>query len=145
MGWSLLFLFAGGLAAGNMIKDSGAAQAIAGLLGSMSLKGGLGTILIIVTFTSLLSEISSNTAAAAIAVPITVSLTQSLRLDPIPYVFISIAAFNVAHMLPTSVRAIPVGHGLTTEYLFKHGVILTLANILFISLAGYLMLSLYTL
>ncbi len=145
MGWSLLFLFAGGLAAGNMIKDSGAAQVIAGLLGSMSLKGGLGTILIIVTFTSLLSEISSNTAAAAIAVPITVSLTQSLGFDPIPYVFISIAAFNVAHMLPTSVRAIPVGHGLTTEYLFKHGVILTLANILFISLAGYLMLSLYAL
>lgn len=145
VGWSLLFLFAGGLAAGNMIQDSGAAEAIAALITSGNLNGGFSTVLVIVVFTTVLSEISSNTAAAAIAVPIIISIAEGLGLNPVPYVFISIAAFNVAHMLPTSVRAIPVGHGLRPEYLFKHGAFLYIANVLLISLLGTLMLPLFTL
>ncbi len=140
IGWNLLFLFAGGLAVGNMINSSGAAASIADLLTKWNLDGGFFTVLLLVTFTVLLAEISSNTAAAAISIPITVSVITGLGLDPVPYVFIISAAFNVAYMLPTSIRAIPVGHGLSPSYMFRNGFVLTAANILLIALMGHFLL-----
>ena len=140
IGWSLLFLFAGGLAVGNMISGTGAASSIAVVLSSLDLDGGFITILILVTMTIVLAEVSSNTAAAAISVPIVISLTGSLGLDPVPYIFVISAAFNIAYMLPTSIRAIPVGYGLAPAYLFKNGMVLTLLGILLISVAGYILL-----
>ena len=40
----------------------------------------------------MLTEISSNTAAAAIAVPVVQSIAQALGLNPIPYLFVAIVA-----------------------------------------------------
>lgn len=140
IGWSLLFLFAGGLAVGKMISDSGAANEIAGVLTGFNLDGGFVTMLVLVAFTVLLAEIASNTAAAAISLPIVISVIQGLGQNPIPYVFVISAAFNVAYMLPTSIRAIPVGHGLAPSYMFKNGAVMTISNILLISAAGYLLL-----
>ena len=145
IGWSLLFLFAGGLAVGKMISDSGAATSIANVITGFDLDGGFVTILVLVAFTVLLAEIASNTAAAAISLPIVISVVQGLGLNPVPYVFVISAAFNVAYMLPTSIRAIPVGHGLAPSYLFKNGVVMTIVNILLISVAGYLLLPLMNL
>ena len=140
IGWNLLFLIAGGLAVGGMISDSGAAQVVAGLLATCNLTGGLGTILLFVGFTIMLAEIASNTAAAAIALPVVISVTQELNLNPIPYIFITAAAFNCAYILPTSIRAIPVAFGLKPSFMGKNGVALTLLSILTISLFGWLLL-----
>lgn len=145
VGWSLLLLFAGGLAVGKLISDSGAAAAIAALLTSLDLGGGFLTMLVLVASTVVLAEIASNTAAAAISLPIVISVTQGLGLDPVPYVFVISAAFNVAYMLPTSIRAIPCGYGLPPAYLFKRGGILTAASILLIALLGQLALPLLSL
>lgn len=139
--WGLLFLFAGGLAVGTLISDTGAADAIAQMVSRLPLNGGLPTIFIFVAFTVLLAEISSNTAAAAIATPVVVSITQGLGLDPIPYLYITAAAFNCAYVLPTSIRAIPIGYGLSPKYLFRNGLVLTLLGIITITLAGWLMMT----
>lgn len=143
--WGLLFLFAGGLAVGQMISDTGAAAAIADVVSRLDLDGGLPTIFIFVAFTVLLAEISSNTAAAAIATPVVVTITQGLGLDPIPYLYITAAAFNCAYVLPTSIRAIPVGYGLSTKYLFRNGLVLTVLGIVVITLAGWAMLTFWPL
>ena len=143
--WGLLFLFAGGLAVGQMISDTGAAAAIADVVSRLELDGGLPTIFIFVAFTVLLSEISSNTAAAAIATPVVVTITQGLGLNPIPYLYITAAAFNCAYVLPTSIRAIPVGYGLSTKYLFRNGLVLTVLGIVVITLAGWAMLTFWPL
>ena len=111
----------------------------------MNLDGGFATIFLIVSFTVLLAEVTSNTAAAAIALPIVKSITQVLDIDPVPYIFIASAAFNVAYMLPTSIRAIPCGYGLAPSYLFKNGVVMTVLSILAISAMGYLALPLLSL
>lgn len=139
--WGLLFLFAGGLAVGTLISDTGAAASIADLVSRLPLNGGLPTIVIFVAFTVLLAEISSNTAAAAIATPVVVSITQGLGLDPIPYLYITAAAFNCAYVLPTSIRAIPIGYGLNPKYMFRNGLALTLLGIITISLVGWLMMT----
>ena len=145
IGWNLLFLFAGGLAAGKLISESGAAESLALSLTTMNLDGGFATIFLIVSFTVLLAEVTSNTAAAAIALPIVKSITQVLDINPVPYIFIASAAFNVAYMLPTSIRAIPCGYGLAPSYLFKNGVVMTVLSILAISAMGYLALPLLSL
>jgi sodium-dependent dicarboxylate transporter 2/3/5 len=135
--WGMLFLFAGGLAMGTLITQTGAADSIAALVSKLDLKGGLATIFVFVSFTVLLAEVSSNTAAAAISVPIVISITRGLGLDPLPYIYITAAAFNCAYIFPTSIRAIPVGYGLNPKYLFKNGFILTIIGIITISLLGY--------
>lgn len=137
VGWNLLFLIAGGLAVGGMISDSGAAQVVAAQLVNSHLSGGLLTVLLFVAFTIMLAEIASNTAAAAIALPVVISVTQELGLNPIPYIFITAAAFNCAYILPTSIRAIPVAHGLKPSFMGKNGFALTALSILAISLFGF--------
>lgn len=137
--WGMIFMFAGAMAVGTLLTGTGATTGIAELLTAMDLQGGFFTILAFTTFTVVLSEISNNTSAAAISVPIVISMTQKLGLDPIPYIYITIAAFNCAYMLPTTVRAIPVGMGLPPKYLLKKGSLLTISSILVISVAGWLM------
>lgn len=143
VGWNLLFLIAGGLAVGGMISDSGAAQVVAAQLVNSHLNAGLLMILLFVAFTIMLAEIASNTAAAAIALPVVISVTQELGLNPIPYIFITAAAFNCAYILPTSIRAIPVAHGLKPSFMGKNGVALTTLNILAISLFGFALMQLF--
>lgn len=138
VGWSLLLLFAGGLAAGKLVSDSGAAEALAKGLITLNLDGGFMTILIFTVFTVIVAEISSNTAAASICTPIILNTVQSMGLDPVPYVLLTAAAFNVAYMLPTSIRAIPVSYGLKPSYMFKNGMALTFSSILIISIIGAL-------
>lgn len=140
IGWSLLFLIAGGLAVGNMINDSGAAAALAEALQGLALREGFGLVLLLVSFTILLAEVSSNTAAAAISLPVVLSITRYLGLNPLPYLFITAAAFNCAYILPTSIRAIPVAYGMAPAFMSKRGLGLTLLNILAISVFGWLLM-----
>lgn len=143
--WGLLFLYAGGLAVGALISGTGAAEAIAALASRLELDGGLPTIFLFVTFTVVLAEISSNTAAASISIPIVLTITQGLGLNPIPYLYVTAAAFNCAYSLPTSIRAIPVGYGLDPKYLLRRGLPLTLLSIVIVSLAGWAMLTFWPL
>ena len=138
--WGMFFLFAGGLALGRMVTETGAAQRMAELITTLPLSGGLETMGIFVAFTTFLAEISSNTAAASIAIPVVQSISQEIGLNPIPYVLITIVAFNCAYILPVSTRAIPVSYGLDPGVMFKYGIGLTLANIVMTSVVGYLVI-----
>ncbi len=138
--WELLYVFAGGLAAGTLINSSGAAADIGRAIAGTNMTGGFTTVLVIVAFTVLLSDVTSNTATAAVAIPIVISVVQGLGLNPIPYVYIASIGVNLSYMLPTSIRAIPVGYGLEPKYMLKKGVPITIVVILLMSVAGYLML-----
>lgn len=119
--WELIYIFAGGLAAGTLIEETGAADAIGNLMASMNLNGDIVTIFIIITITLLLSDVTSNTATAAIAIPIVISVMQGIGKNPIPFIYIASVGVNLSYMLPTSIRAIPVGYGLEPKYMFKEG------------------------
>ncbi len=138
--WDLIYVFAGGLALGTLINGSGAAKCIGDLVASMNLDGGFVTVLIIVTITILLSDVTSNTATAAVAIPIVISIAQGIGKDPIPYVYIASIGVNLSYMLPTSIRAIPVGYGLKPKFMLREGVPLTIIVILLMSVVGYLLL-----
>lgn len=139
--WDLIFIFAGGLAAGTLIDSSGAAENIGSFVSTANLSGGFITVLVIVFITIILSDITSNTATAAVAIPIVISIVQGIGKDPVPYVYIATIGVNLSYMLPTSIRAIPVGYGLKPKYMLKEGVPLTLLVIVLMSVLSYLLLT----
>lgn len=140
IGWELMYVFAGGLALGTLMNESGAAAAIGDLVAKSNLSGGFGMVFVIITFTVLLSDITSNTATAAVAMPIVISIVQGIGENPVPYIYIASIGVNLSYMLPTSIRAIPVGYGLEPRYMLKKGLPITIVVILLMSLMGYLML-----
>lgn len=141
--WDLIFIFAGGLAAGTLINDSGAAKSLGNLVAGMGMSGGFMTVFVILTFTLLLSDVTSNTATAAIAMPIVISVTQGIGLNPIPYIYVASIGVNLSFMLPTSIRAIPVGYGLSPKYMLKKGIGITILVIVGLSIVSYLLMRLW--
>ena len=135
--WDLIFVFAGGLAVGTLINGSGVANAIGVLVADMGLKGGFGTVVVIIVVTLLLSDVTSNTATAAVAMPIVISIVQGIGQNPIPYIYIASIGVNLSYMLPTSIRAIPVGYGLSPRYMLKEGWKITLIVIVLMSVLSW--------
>lgn len=139
--WGMFFLFAGGLALGKLVTDTGAAAKLAEVITILPLSDGVETIFAFTAFSTLLTEVSSNTAAASIAIPIIQGIAEALQLDVIPYILVTIVAVNCAYILPVSTRAIPIGYGLDPAELFKHGVTLSLLNILLTTVVGYVFIN----
>lgn len=138
--WDLIYVFAGGLALGTLINESGAAQAFVNLVADVGLEDGFVLVLVIITLTVLLSDVTSNTATAAVAMPIVIGIVQGIGANPIPYIYIASIGVNLSYMLPTSIRAIPVGYGLEPKYMLKKGVPITIVVIILMSILSYLML-----
>jgi len=138
--WDLIYVFAGGLALGTLINGSGAAKAIGALVQGADLKGGFFLVLVIVSLTVILSDVTSNTATAAVAMPIVISIVGGIGEDPIPYIYIASIGVNLSYMLPTSIRAIPVGYGLEPKFMLKRGVPITVVVILLMSVTAYLLM-----
>lgn len=138
--WDMIFVFAGGLALGTLINGSGAAEAIGKVVSSADVSGGFLLVLGIVTLTVILSDVTSNTATAAVAMPIVIGIVQGIGANPIPYIYIASIGVNLSYMLPTSIRAIPVGYGLEPKYMLKKGVPMTIVVIILMSVLGYLLM-----
>lgn len=137
--WDMIYIFGGGLAIGVMLKNSGADQVIGNLMNSFGVNGGFIMILIIVTITVLMSDITSNTAAAGIAVPVVIAMCGS-AINPIPYILAATIGINLSYMLPTSIRAIPVGYGLSPKFMLKKGVPLTVIVIILMSITAFILM-----
>ena len=139
--WSLIYVFAGGLAAGALLTGSGADKCIGALVSGMGLAGGFVTVLVLVTLTIIMSDITSNTATAAVAIPIVISIMQGIGLNPIPYVFVATIGVNLSYTLPTSIRAVPVGYGMKPSFMFKKGLVLSLIVTVLMTVAAWALMS----
>ena len=141
MVWGLIYLFAGGSALGQVLTQTGTAQFLADRLIVLAGGGGFSAVVVFSLITVVITQITSNTAAVAIVVPITISTFQSLGLNPIPYVYIVAAMGNLGLMLPSSSGgpAIAAGYGANVKSMFAWGVWLTLLVWIVIVVAGYLL------
>ena len=127
--WGMICLFASGLALGRLVIETGAIEQLASLITAMHLSSPLSIMAISCGFATFLSELSSNTAAASISIPVVTGLTKALGVNPIPYILGTIVAANCAYVLPLSTRAIPIGHGLDAAQQIKYGILLTLITL----------------
>ncbi len=139
--WDLIFIFAGGLALGTLINESGAATALGEVLSSSQIDNSFLIVLMIVTLTIILSDITSNTATAAVAMPIVLGLALAMNLDPVPYMLAATIGVNLSYCMPTSIRAIPVGYGLSPSYMLKHGIKLTLIVIVLMTVLAWALIT----
>lgn len=137
--WEMMYIFAGGLAAGTLINGSGAAASIGKAMASVNMNSSFVLILIIITVTLLMSDMTSNTATAAVAMPIVISIVSGMGLNPIPYIYVATIGVNISYMLPTSIRAIPVGYGLEPKFMLKKGVGMSIMVIILMSIAAWVM------
>lgn len=143
--WGLMYVFAGGLALGKLITGSGADAMIGEAIGRTALSGGFGLCLLLMAVTMLLSELTSNTATAAIIIPIVISVTSGLGLDPIPYIYAATIGVNLSYCLPTSIRAVPVGYGLAPKTLLRRGLPLSLSMIVIMAALSWALMRLWPL
>ena len=139
--WGLLYLFAGGAALGSMLVDTGAATWMATRLAPAASGGGFGAVVVFSLLTIVLTQTTSNTAAIAVTVPITITTFQSLGMNPVPFVYIVAVAGNCGIMLPSSSggTAIAAGYGVNVKTMFGKGLILTGLLWLAVMIVGYLL------
>ena len=60
---------------------------------------------------------------------------QGVSQDPVPYIYVATIGVNLSYMLPTSIRAIPVGYGLSPRYMFSEGWKVTVIQIVLLTLS----------
>lgn len=140
--WGVLMLFGGGITLSTVLKNSGASQVLADLVIEF-VKGGHFFIigLVVATFIIFLTEFTSNTASAALLVPIFISIADSLGMPAIGLAMIIGIGASCAFMLPvaTPPNAIVFGTGqIKQSEMIKVGVRLNVVSIFVIAIIGYL-------
>ena len=141
--WGVLLLFGGGLVLSGVLSETGASAYLARLVETHLVNyGPFLLILGSVTLMIFLTEVASNTASAAILVPIFLVLGQEIGHEP-PFelaITVGIAA-SCAFMLPvaTPPNALVFGtERIKLREMMKVGFVLNIISAIVISLAAYL-------
>lgn len=139
--WGVLFLFGGGLTLSAILKDSGSSlvlgQTIANTFGDTS---PLIIIFVVATFIVFLTEFTSNTASAALLVPVFAVIADQMGMPKEILVIIIGIGASCAFMLPvaTPPNAIVFGTGhIQQSEMMKVGFVLNIMCIFIVSLFVY--------
>lgn len=139
--WGVLMLFGGGLTLSAILINSGANKAMVDEI--VFLIEGRHYYLIgllVAAFIIFLTEFTSNTASAALLVPIFISIAEALSMNPLGLSLIIGLGASCAFMLPvaTPPNAIAYGTGMVRQRdMIKAGFVLNILCIIFISLIAY--------
>lgn len=132
--WGTLLLFGGGLSMGIQMFETG----LAGQMGKLFLSAGGESVglslitLLAIIFSVALTEVTSNTAAASMVIPVIIAVSQAASINPLPPVLGSAIACSFAFMLPVSTppNAIVYGSGkVPLTSMIKYGIILDVFGI----------------
>jgi len=141
MAWGLFYLFAGGAALGEILSETGTAQYVADMMRPLTGAGGFRAVLVFSLMTMIITQITNNTAAVAIMVPITIGTFQSLGMNPVPMVYVVAVAGNCGLILPSSAGgpAVAAGYGVNLKTMFSQGLWLALVLWAVIVAVGYVL------
>lgn len=126
--WDTLFLIAGGLALGRMLDTSGFASTLTDAIARASMPPVM-LMLCLVGATVLLSELTSNTATAALMVPIAGSLAVPLGLSPVQAIWLVALAASLGFALPVSTPPNAIVYGtrlVPLRFMFVTGIVVDL-------------------
>ncbi|MEM7016708.1 MAG: DASS family sodium-coupled anion symporter [Pseudomonadota bacterium] len=140
--WGVLLLFGGGLTLSAVLQTTGASEFLANLVGG-ALDGAsiFWVLLAVATFVIFLTELTSNTATAALLVPIFMSIGSTMNMSPTMMALAVGLSTSCAFMLPvaTPPNALVYGTGFVPQRaMMRAGLVLNM--ICAIVLATYLYL-----
>ncbi|MBC8949761.1 MULTISPECIES: SLC13 family permease [Xenorhabdus] len=139
--WGVLMLFGGGLTLSAVLKDSGASEVMAnGMAATFGTSSWFVIIVAIATFIIFLTEFTSNTASAALLVPIFATVAEALGMPVVVLTLIIGIGASCAFMLPvaTPPNAIVYGTGYIKQIeMVRVGIVLNLACIAIISVIAW--------
>ncbi|WP_023602660.1 SLC13 family permease [Aliivibrio logei] len=112
--WGVLLLFGGGICLSNILKATGTSAFLAHSLSDILSQAGIFfTILTVAAFVVFLTEFASNTASAALLIPVFSGVAEVLGISPVVLSAMIAISASCAFMLPvaTPPNAIVFGSG----------------------------------
>lgn len=110
--WGTILLFGGGLSMGEMLSETGLAAKLA--QGFLELEGSADLWVITAAaglFSLILTETTSNTAAASMVVPLGIAVAQAAGVSPVPPAIAATVAASLAFVLPVSTPPNAIAYG----------------------------------
>ncbi|SFU27185.1 DASS family sodium-coupled anion symporter [Xenorhabdus koppenhoeferi] len=139
--WGVLMLFGGGLTLSAVLKDSGASEVMANSIATtFGTSSWFMIIVAVAAFIIILTEFSSNTASAALLVPIFATVAEALGMPVMVLTMIIGIGASCAFMLPvaTPPNAIVYGSGYIKQVeMVKVGMVLNVACIAIIAVVAW--------
>lgn len=136
--WGVLLLFGGGLTLSHILKETGTSLFLANHLAEgLTQASPLVMLLTICVFVVFLTELASNTASAALLIPVFAAVAEGLGLSPVMVAALIAVSASCAFMLPvaTPPNAIVFGSGyILQRQMMKAGFALNLICILVLTL-----------
>ena len=140
--WGMLLLFAGGISIAKAFDVSGLGLTIGTAIASFNLLPLPLLMIALCLAVTFLTELTSNTATAALLMPVLASAATASGVDPLLFMLPAVYAISFAFMLPvaTPTNAVVYGTGyLTISKMAREGFVLNLAGV--ITIAGVLILT----
>jgi len=140
--WELIFLVGGGILLGEAMIVSGAAGGISSALASI--QGSAPTILILVVLSLislLLTNFISNSATAAILIPIAIETANILGTTPVPFVMAVALTATIAFITPVGVPSTALIYStgiIPRNKLIKTGIIAAIPALLIVLAVVYI-------
>jgi sodium-dependent dicarboxylate transporter 2/3/5 len=102
--WGTILIFAGGMALGKQLFDTGLAEAAGrGAVSALGGEPGLWTLTTVAIILSIaVSETSSNTASATVMVPAMIAVANAASVNPLPIALATCLACSFGFLLPVS-------------------------------------------
>ncbi|WP_297481732.1 DASS family sodium-coupled anion symporter [uncultured Photobacterium sp.] len=140
--WGVLLLFGGGICLSNVLKVTGTSVFLATALSDMLHQAGLLlTILAVAIFVVFLTEFASNTASAALLVPVFATVAEALGVSPVVLSALIAISASCAFMLPvaTPPNAIVFSTGyIKQSEMMRVGLYLNIVCIIFLTIFTWL-------
>jgi sodium-dependent dicarboxylate transporter 2/3/5 len=137
--WGILLLFGGGIALSAILKSTGTSAFIGEHVGAwLAGQPLLVTLLVIAGFVIFLTELVSNTACAALLIPLFSAVAEALNISPMIIGVLVAVAASCAFMLPvaTPPNAIVFGSGeVPQSVMIRNGLWLNLTFTVILSLS----------
>jgi sodium-dependent dicarboxylate transporter 2/3/5 len=141
--WGVLVLFGGGLSLARAMDESGLAAWIGGVVAALGSVPPIVIVAAVATLVVFLTEVTSNTATATMAMPVMAGAAMGLGIDPLLPMTAAALGASMAFMLPvaTPPNAIVFGSGyLTIPQMSKAGFWLNWISIVLITTLGTLLI-----